>query len=133
MKHSLSLYFICFLFFFQYQLLLSPSSSNASDVLNYIESQSHHPVFKKHAVFQLSVNSLCSCFNIHKASFMKKYYPTWLWKNLSSLHRFLTSNPFNIFGMNWNAHCEPGYISRHQCWNLSNALMSECSQALNSG
>jgi hypothetical protein len=35
------------------------------------------------------------------------------WKNLTGLHRALTSTPSNSFGMNWNVDCEPGQISQH--------------------
>ena len=38
-----------------------------------------------------------------------------VWKNLTGLHRALTSTPLNTFGMNWNADCEPGLITQHQC------------------
>jgi hypothetical protein len=38
-----------------------------------------------------------------------------VWKNLTGLHRVLTSTPLNTFGMNWNADCEPGPITQHQC------------------
>ena len=31
-------------------------------------------------------------------------------RNLTGLHRALTSTPSNTFGMNWNAACEPGLI-----------------------
>ena len=38
-----------------------------------------------------------------------------VWENLAGLHRALTSTPSNTFGMNWNADCEPGLITQHQC------------------
>ena len=38
-----------------------------------------------------------------------------MWKNLTGLHRFLTSTTLNIFGINWNANCKPGLIAQHQC------------------
>jgi hypothetical protein len=38
-----------------------------------------------------------------------------VWKNLTDLHRALTFNPLNTFGMNWNADSEPGLIAQHQC------------------
>ena len=38
-----------------------------------------------------------------------------VYKNLTGLHRTLTSTPSNTFGMNWNADCEPGLIPQHQC------------------
>ena len=52
-----------------------------------------------------------------------------MWKNLTGLHRALTSTPSNTFGspihrhkcvksnggMNWNGDCEPGLIVQHQC------------------
>ena len=37
------------------------------------------------------------------------------WKNLTGLHRALTSTSSNIFGMNWNADSEPGLIAKHHC------------------
>jgi hypothetical protein len=37
-----------------------------------------------------------------------------VWKNLTGLHRALTSTPVNTFGINWNADCEPGLIAQHQ-------------------
>lgn len=52
-----------------------------------------------------------------------------MWKNLSDLHRPLTSTPpSNIFGMNWNTGCEPDLIAQHQCWELINALVAEREQ-----
>ena len=38
-----------------------------------------------------------------------------VWKNLTSLHRALTSTSSNTFGMNWNAEGKPGLITQHQC------------------
>ena len=38
-----------------------------------------------------------------------------MWKNLTGLHRALTSTPSNTFGMNWNTNLEPGLIAQHQC------------------
>ena len=38
-----------------------------------------------------------------------------VWKNLTGLHRTLTSTPSSSFGMNWNANCEPGLIAQHHC------------------
>ena len=38
-----------------------------------------------------------------------------VWKNLTGLHRALTSSLSNTFGMYWNADYEPGLISQHQC------------------
>jgi hypothetical protein len=38
-----------------------------------------------------------------------------VWKNLTGLHRALTSTPSNTYGMNWNADCEPGLIAQHHC------------------
>jgi hypothetical protein len=34
-----------------------------------------------------------------------------VWKNLTGMHRTLTSTPLNNVGMNWNTECEPGLIS----------------------
>jgi hypothetical protein len=34
-----------------------------------------------------------------------------VWKNLTVLHRPLTSTPSRTFGMKWNADCEPGLIT----------------------
>ena len=44
------------------------------------------------------------------------------WKNMTGLHRALTSTPMNTFGMNWNANCEPGLIAQHQ-WPTSLMLL----------
>jgi hypothetical protein len=38
-----------------------------------------------------------------------------VWKNLTGLDRDLTSTPSDTFGINWNADCEPGLITQHQC------------------
>ena len=38
-----------------------------------------------------------------------------VWKNLTGLHRALTSIPSNTFRMKWNADCELGLIGKHQC------------------
>ena len=38
-----------------------------------------------------------------------------VWKNLTGLHRTLTSTSSNTFGMNWNADCESVLIAQHQC------------------
>ena len=38
-----------------------------------------------------------------------------VWKNLTGLHRALTSTTSNTFRMNCNADCEPGLITQHQC------------------
>ena len=38
-----------------------------------------------------------------------------VWNNLTGLHRTLTSTELNTFGLNWNADCEPGLITKHQC------------------
>ena len=37
------------------------------------------------------------------------------WKNLTGLHRALTSTPSNTFGMNRNADYEPNLIAQHHC------------------
>ncbi len=39
-----------------------------------------------------------------------------VWKNLTGLHRALTSTSSNTFGMNWNADCVRDLITQHQCW-----------------
>ena len=36
-----------------------------------------------------------------------------VWKNLTGLNRALTSTSWNIFGMNWNADCDPDQITQH--------------------
>uniref|UniRef100_A0AAZ3PLM5 Uncharacterized protein n=1 Tax=Oncorhynchus tshawytscha TaxID=74940 RepID=A0AAZ3PLM5_ONCTS len=38
-----------------------------------------------------------------------------VWKNLTGLHRALTTTLSNTFVMNWNSDCEPGLIAQHQC------------------
>ena len=52
---------------------------------------------------------------VHKARSIKKLFVEIVWKNLTSLHRALTSTPSYTFGMNWNADSEPGLIAHHQC------------------
>ena len=37
-----------------------------------------------------------------------------VWKNLTGLHRALTSTPSNAFGMNSNGDCESGLITQHK-------------------
>jgi hypothetical protein len=37
-----------------------------------------------------------------------------MWKNLTGLHRALTSTPSNTFGINWNVGCELSQIAPHQ-------------------
>jgi hypothetical protein len=52
-----------------------------------------------------------------------------VWKNLTGLHRALTSTPSNTFGMSWNADWEPGLIAQHQRGpNLTNVLVAEWKQ-----
>jgi hypothetical protein len=41
-----------------------------------------------------------------------------VWRNLTGLHRALTSTPSKTFAMNWNSDCEPGLIAEHQ-WLIS--------------
>jgi hypothetical protein len=36
-----------------------------------------------------------------------------VWRNLTGLHRAMTSTPLNTFGMNWNTDCEPGQLAQH--------------------
>ena len=48
-----------------------------------------------------------------------------VWKNLTGLHRGLTSTPSNTFGMNWNTDCEPGLINPTSVPDLTNALVAE--------
>ena len=54
-------------------------------------------------------------------------------KNLTGLHRALTSTPFNTFGLNWNADCEPGLIAQnHSCslmllWVSESKSLQQCS------
>jgi hypothetical protein len=38
-----------------------------------------------------------------------------VYKNLTGLHRALTSTPTNTFEINWKADCKPGLIAQHQC------------------
>ena len=52
---------------------------------------------------------------VHKVRSIQNGLSRSVWKNLSGLHRALTSTPSNTFGMNWNANCEPGLIVQHQC------------------
>ena len=52
---------------------------------------------------------------VHKARSIQKYCFRSVWKNLTGLHRALTSTPSNTFGMTWYTDCEPGLIAQHQC------------------
>ena len=78
--------------------------------------------FYKILCFQLCSNSLgkaLSCFSLIMPPCTKRGpYRNGLsrsvWKNLTGLHRALTSSPLNTFGMNWNANCEPCLIAQHQ-------------------
>ena len=54
--------------------------------------------------------------------------------NLTGLHRALTTTPSNTFRMNWNADCEPGLITQHQCltslmllWLNGSKVCTQCS------
>jgi hypothetical protein len=51
----------------------------------------------------------------HKARSIQNGLSRSVWKNLTGLHRALTSTPSNTFKMNWNANCEPGLIAHLQC------------------
>jgi hypothetical protein len=53
--------------------------------------------------------------HVHKASLYRNGLLRFVWKNLTGLHRALTSTLSNTFGMNWNTDCKPGLISQHQC------------------
>ncbi|CDQ86808.1 unnamed protein product [Oncorhynchus mykiss] len=74
-------------------------------------------------IFHLCGNSLgkaLSCFSMTMPPSTKRgphrnVLPRVVWKNLTGLHRALTSTPSNTFGMNWNAGCESGLIGQHQC------------------
>jgi hypothetical protein len=85
--------------------------------------------------FQLCGESLgeaLSCFSMTMAQCTKQGpYRNGLsrsvCKNLTGLHRALTSNPLNTFGMNWNAHSDSGLIAQHQC-PTSLMLMAERNQ-----
>ena len=52
---------------------------------------------------------------MHKAVLYRNGLSRSVWKNLTGLHRALTSTPSDTFGMNWNADCEPDLIAQHQC------------------
>jgi hypothetical protein len=58
-----------------------------------------------------------SCFSLTmplctKFSPYRNYLSRLVWKNLTGLHRALTSTPSNTFGMNWNCDWEPGLIAQ---------------------
>jgi hypothetical protein len=86
--------------------------------------------------FQLCGNSLgkaLSCFSMTmppctKEGPYRNGVSRLVWKNLTGLHRALTSTPSNTIGMNWNVACEPGLIALHQYPNLTNAFVSEWKQ-----
>ena len=70
--------------------------------------------------FAVSLWNALSCFSMTKPPCTKRGpYRNGLsrlvWKNLTDLHRALTSTPSNTFGMNWNINCEPGQIAQHHC------------------
>uniref|UniRef100_A0A0E9WZG1 Uncharacterized protein n=1 Tax=Anguilla anguilla TaxID=7936 RepID=A0A0E9WZG1_ANGAN len=48
-------------------------------------------------------------------------------KNLTGLHRTLTSTPSNTFGISWKANCKPGLIAQSMT-DLTNALLVEWKQ-----
>ena len=51
---------------------------------------------------------------VHKVRSIQKWFV--VWKNLTGLHRALTSTPLNTFEINWNADCKAVLIARpHQC------------------
>ena len=61
---------------------------------------------------------------VYKARSIQKYLLRSVRKNLTGLHRALTSTPSNTFGMNWNADCEPDLIAQHQ--SLNSIMLSGC-------
>ena len=84
----------------------------------------HHTMtFQMILCFQLCGNRLgkaCSCFSMTMPPCTTRGpYRNGLLssvsKNLTGLHRALTSTPSNTFGINWNADGEPGLIAQHQC------------------
>ena len=83
----------------------------------------HTMTFQMILCFQLCGNILgkaLSCFSMtmppcsKRGPYRNGLWRT-VWKNLTGLHRALTSTPLNTFGMNWNTDCEPGLIAKHQC------------------
>uniref|UniRef100_A0A0E9Y2E0 Uncharacterized protein n=1 Tax=Anguilla anguilla TaxID=7936 RepID=A0A0E9Y2E0_ANGAN len=46
-----------------------------------------------------------------------------MWKNLTGLHKALTSTPSNTFGIHWKANYQPGLIAQ-SVPNLTNALLA---------
>jgi hypothetical protein len=57
-----------------------------------------------------------------------------VWKNLTGLHRALTSTLSDTFGMNRNTDCKPGLIVKHQCptslmllWLNGSKSLQQCS------
>jgi hypothetical protein len=95
----------------------------------------HTIIFQMILCFQLCDSSLekaLSCFSMTlppctKQGPYKNDLSRLVWKNWTGLHRALTSIPSNIFGMNWNADCEPGLIAQHPC-RTSLMLMAEWKQ-----
>ena len=70
--------------------------------------------------FDNSLGEALSCFSMTMPPCTKRgpyrnVLSRSVWKNLTGLHRALISTQSNIFGMNWNADCDPGLIAQHQC------------------
>uniref|UniRef100_A0AAZ3RCV3 Tc1-like transposase DDE domain-containing protein n=1 Tax=Oncorhynchus tshawytscha TaxID=74940 RepID=A0AAZ3RCV3_ONCTS len=74
---------------------------------------------------------------VHKARSILKLFVEIVWKNLTGLHRALTSTPSNTFWMNWCTDYEPGLIGQHQCptslmllWLNGSKCPQQCSNIL---
>ena len=95
--------------------------------------------------FQLCGNSLekaLSCFSMTMPRVQSEVHTEIVLsrsvlKNWTGLHRALTSTPSNTFGINWNADCEPGLITQHQCstslmllWLNGSKSTQQCSNIL---
>ena len=52
---------------------------------------------------------------MNKVRSIQKCLSSLVWKNLTGLHRALTSPQSNTVGMNWNADCETDLITQHKC------------------
>ena len=61
------------------------------------------------------IGKALSCFSMTMQGPYRNGLSRLVWKNLTDLHRALTSTPSSTFGMNWNADCKPGLIDQHQC------------------
>jgi hypothetical protein len=73
---------------------------------------------------------------VHKARSIQKGLSRSVWRNLTGVHRALTTKPLSTFEIIWNADWEPGLIAQHQCptslmllWLSRSKSPKQCSSA----